>query len=187
MIPINEQGTIVLFPELAPELGYTFKEIGTHCPDAILEKDGTLIRVEFEFRSKAFHAHKHNPDDVDLIICWEDNWPNAPLPVLALEKYVTLARRTEEVKPAWWQRFLDWWRDVAVARTNMRRAIKQAKIKNHTCKFCGGTFQSHSQYTTRHVRYNGEIVMDGMVFQTCRTCGYTESTNVEYYDGMELD
>ena len=108
MIPQNEQGTIVLFSKLAEELGYTFKEIGTRCPDAILEKDGKPVRVEFEFRSKAFQAHKHNPDDVDLVICWEDNWPSCPVPVLSLETYVTLAHRTEEASPSLWQRLASW-------------------------------------------------------------------------------
>ena len=107
MIPQNEQGTIVLFSKLAAELGYTFKEIGTACPDAILEKDGQLVRVEFEHRAKTFRAHKHNPADVDLIICWENNWPESPLPVLSLERYITLSR-PEPVKTHW-QRFIERW------------------------------------------------------------------------------
>lgn len=131
MIPNNEQSTIVLFAKLALEMGYTFKEIGTRCPDAILEKDGQVIRVEFEHKAKTFRAHKHNPDDVDLIICWEDNWPESPLPVLSLEKYVTLAEaRSEPIdkpKPSLWQRFWLWyahWQQEQIERKN-------------TCSICG--------------------------------------------------
>ena len=127
MIPQNEQGTIVLFSKLAEELGYTFKEIGTRCPDAILEKDGCPVRVEFEFRSKAFQAHKHNPDDVDLVICWEDNWPSCPVPVLSLETYVTLAHRTEEATPSWWQRLFSWF-------TELRATVAESK---NNCPVCG--------------------------------------------------
>ena len=133
MIPTNEQGTIVLFSKLAEELGYTFKEIGTRCPDAILEKDGKPVRVEFEFRSKSFLAHKHNPDDVDLVICWEDNWASCPVPVLSLETYVTLAHRTEEASPSWWQRLSAWlagWK---------QRGIQQKMI----CSICGHQMGVH--------------------------------------------
>ena len=187
MIPQNEQGTIVLFSKLAEELGYTFKEIGTRCPDAILEKDDKPVRVEFEFRSKSFLAHKHNPDDVDLVICWEDNWPSCPVPVLSLETYVTLAHRTEEASPSWWQRLLNLRRDICIGLSNMRRFIKASRIENQICKFCGGGFQSRARYTTKWKKLDGSIVVDGAVFRTCRTCGYIESENVEYYEGMELD
>lgn len=127
MIPNNEQSTIVLFAKVAAEMGYMFKEMGTRCPDAILEKDGKLVRVEFEYKAKTFQAHKHNPDDVDLIICWEDDWPQSPLPVLSLEKYVTLAeirpeRPTVEVKPSLWQRLIQWQihrRQLAIEKRNL--------------------------------------------------------------------
>jgi len=131
MIPNNEQGTIVLFSKLALEMGYTFKEIGTCCPDAILEKDGKIVRVEFEHRAKNFRTHKHNPDDVDLIICWEDNWPNPPLPVLSLEKYVTLAEArpnpTPGPRPSFWQRLFLW-------RANWKNFVAEGK---RTCSICG--------------------------------------------------
>jgi len=127
MIPTNEQGTIVLFSKLAEELGYTFKEIGTRCPDAILEKDGKPVRVEFEFASRSFLSHKHDPNDVDLVICWEDNWPSCPVPVLSLESYVTLAHKTEEVTPAWWQRIFLWW-------GALKASMAQSKLG---CPACG--------------------------------------------------
>lgn len=90
MIPKNEQGVVSLFSKWAEELGYKFVSIGTACPDAIVEKDGKLIRLEFEFKSSNFRVHKHDPSKVDLIVCWEDDWVKSPLPVLSLSHYSEL-------------------------------------------------------------------------------------------------
>jgi hypothetical protein len=37
-----------------------------------------------EFRSKGFSRDQHDPEKCDLIVCWEHNWPQAPVPVLEL-------------------------------------------------------------------------------------------------------
>lgn len=91
MIPQNEQGVVALFSDFANEMGYRFVEIGTRCPDAILEKDGRRIRVEFEFHAMNFKRHRHNPEDVDLVICWDDDYEKCPVPVLSMEQYITLS------------------------------------------------------------------------------------------------
>lgn len=36
------------------------------------------IRIEFEHKSKSFKTHGHSSKDCDWIVCWEDNWPDAP-------------------------------------------------------------------------------------------------------------
>ncbi len=36
------------------------------------------IRIEFEYRSKSFKAHRHNSKRCDMIVCWEHYCPNVP-------------------------------------------------------------------------------------------------------------
>ena len=46
------------------------------------------VRVEFEYRSRNFFYHGHEVDECDVIICWQHDWPDCPLEVLALEDVV---------------------------------------------------------------------------------------------------
>jgi len=174
MIPTNEQETIALFAQLANELGYEFKEIGTRCPDAILSKNGQEIRVEFEHKSKNFQRHQHDPDDVDLVICWQDDWPTCPLPVLTLETYVTLAKPVQPVPN--WKRFLLWWKEFRLAYIDYRTEIRIARIKRKAiCDICGGkltykcNYDSQGTYTERDGMW-----MQGALTTKCVGCGITE-------------
>ena len=174
MIPMNEQGTIVLFSKLADEMGYVFKRIGTGCPDATLEKDGQRVRVEFEHKSSNFRRHKHNPDNVDLIICWEDDWPTSSVPVLCLETYTTLTR--QEPKRPWWLRFFKWQQRFAVARYNHRLAIQKAK--KTSCKYCEGQIHARCVY---HAHINEQGCIDGRVEWRCNACGYITTEPISYH------
>ena len=44
------------------------------------------MRIEFEFQARNFRAHGHDAAQCDLIICWDDNWPDCPLDVLELKR-----------------------------------------------------------------------------------------------------
>jgi hypothetical protein len=44
------------------------------------------VRIEIEFLSRNFLQHFHNPAECDLIVCWEKNWPDCPLQVIALKE-----------------------------------------------------------------------------------------------------
>ena len=47
------------------------------------------VRIEFEFMSRNFKTHGHDPKGCDLIVCWEDNWGKAaPVPVLELKNMI---------------------------------------------------------------------------------------------------
>jgi hypothetical protein len=46
------------------------------------------VRIEFEFQSKSFAWHGHDPNECDLIVCWENNWPECPLEVVELKNRV---------------------------------------------------------------------------------------------------
>ncbi len=46
------------------------------------------IRIEFEYESRNFLLHMHDPKGCDLIVCWSHNWPECPVEVLELKSLV---------------------------------------------------------------------------------------------------
>lgn len=88
--PTNENGVICLFGAMAKELGFKILRLQSECPDceALVEVAPgrwQRIRIEFEYESRNFLAHAHSLDSCDLIVCWEHNWKNSPVPVLELK------------------------------------------------------------------------------------------------------
>lgn len=87
--PDNEQGVVFLFSHLARRrFGLHVERVQAGYPDCLAYKDGKRIRIEFEYRSKNFVLHRHNPRDCDWIVCWIDDWPAKPsrLRVVELRK-----------------------------------------------------------------------------------------------------
>jgi hypothetical protein len=89
--PTNEMGVVFLFGHLALSLGFSIIRLQTAFPDAeaLREMDPgrwQLVHIEFEFESKNFLLHLHEPRDCDLIVCWKHNWEDCPLEVLELSK-----------------------------------------------------------------------------------------------------
>ena len=87
--PVNEQGVVFLFGMLADELGFVVEMVTTGFPDCEAKrrvgKDRwERTRIEFEYQSRNFHSHGHDPNGCDLIVCWEHNWPECPVEVLEL-------------------------------------------------------------------------------------------------------
>jgi hypothetical protein len=87
--PVNEQGVVFLFGMICRELGYVVEIVKQGFPDCEakrLIRPGIWqrVRIEFEFQSRTFRSHGHDPDRCDLIVCWDDNWPDCPLEVLEL-------------------------------------------------------------------------------------------------------
>ncbi|MBN8597433.1 MAG: hypothetical protein J0L78_07135 [Planctomycetes bacterium] len=88
--PTNEQGVVLLFGMLARKLGFLIEMVQTGYPDCEAKRmgaDGKLrkVRIEFEFLSSRFD---HNPDECDLIVCWEDDANPTELEVLELKRHV---------------------------------------------------------------------------------------------------
>lgn len=88
--PINEQGVIFLFGALAEKMGFQMLRIQTEYPDGealrmITENRLQRVRIEFEFESRNFRRHNHDPALCDLIVCWEHNWPESPIEVIELK------------------------------------------------------------------------------------------------------
>jgi hypothetical protein len=87
--PINEQGVVFLFGMVAKELGFLVEAIATEYPDCVAKRQirGRIggyvpVNIEFEFRSSNFH---HDPSGCDLIVCWENDWPDCPIEVIELK------------------------------------------------------------------------------------------------------
>jgi hypothetical protein len=89
--PINEQGVVFLFGIVAFDLGYVVEGIGSGYPDCeakrSIGRDGDVwerVRIEFEYKSRHFRDHGHDPTSCDVVVCWEHNWPDCPVEVLEL-------------------------------------------------------------------------------------------------------
>jgi hypothetical protein len=94
--PINEQGVVFLFGIIAYELGFIVESVQQGFPDCEAKRalDGTggrwqRVRIEFEFESRTFRDHAHDPKGADLVVCWEHNWPECPVEVLELRTAIS--------------------------------------------------------------------------------------------------
>ena len=67
--------------------------MGTEFPDIEAAREiepgrWQRVRIELEYESKNFQRHYHNPEECDLIVCWEHDWPECPLEVIELKPVV---------------------------------------------------------------------------------------------------
>ena len=91
--PENELGVAFLFSRIAPRLQFRIEKIRAAYPDCIAYRHAgdreKLVRIEFEFRSSNFRAHKHDAKDCDCIVCWEHDWPGVPdhIEVIELKRF----------------------------------------------------------------------------------------------------
>lgn len=81
--PTNEIGVVYLFGMLARELGFVVIRMQTEFPDCEVMRlvDGgrwQRLLVEFEYQSRNFLLHMHDPKQCDVIVCWEHNWAECP-------------------------------------------------------------------------------------------------------------
>ena len=88
--PTSELGVVYLFGVLHDTFDFKIESIQPGFPDCIARRQLSKnkweeLRIEFEYKSKAFLQHKHNPEEVDIIICWEHNWPNCPEEIEVIE------------------------------------------------------------------------------------------------------
>src|SRR6185437_3073492 len=102
-------GVMCLFASLATAMGFTMLHIQQAFPDCTAFRRGQdglwrIVRIEFEFESRNFLAHGHDPRGCDLIVCWKHNWDSCPVQVVELSGLVAaqhLPRRhgdTEKTK-----------------------------------------------------------------------------------------
>ena len=93
--PTNEQGVVYLFGMVSRELGFTVEAIQNAFPDCegkyILDRKKNLwagARIEFEFLASNFREHGHDASQCDYIVCWENDWPECPVPVIELRREI---------------------------------------------------------------------------------------------------
>jgi hypothetical protein len=88
--PVNEAGVVFAFGMAARKLGFTVHRIQTEFPDCeamrrVARGQWQRVRIEFEFESRNFLKHGHNPKGCDVIVCWVDNWPERPKNLQVIE------------------------------------------------------------------------------------------------------
>jgi hypothetical protein len=93
--PVNEMGVLALFCMLSRQLGFVIESVQAGFPDCeakIEVEPGRWqhFRIEFEYESRNFRDHRHDPDKCDLIVCWRHNWKDCPpnLQVLELSQVI---------------------------------------------------------------------------------------------------
>jgi hypothetical protein len=91
--PINEMGVMALFCMLSRQLGFVIESVQSTFPDCEAKMEvepgrWQHFRIEFEYESRNFKDHRHDPEKCDLIVCWRHNWKDCPpnLQVLELSK-----------------------------------------------------------------------------------------------------
>jgi hypothetical protein len=77
------------------ELGFIVEAIHASFPDCeakrLVDRQRNRwqrVRIEFEFQSSTFRDHGHDAGQCDLIVCWENNWPDCPLEVVELRSVI---------------------------------------------------------------------------------------------------
>lgn len=94
MIPTDEKGVVeaVFFKNLEfmkHALGFDKYNLQSGFPDLIVRRhDGTKLVIEFEFESRNFDRHGHDPAVVDYIICWIDNRTADDVKTISLQNFV---------------------------------------------------------------------------------------------------
>jgi hypothetical protein len=91
--PVNEMGVMALFCMLSRQLGFVIESMQSGFPDCEAKVEVAPgrwqhFRIEFEYESRNFKDHRHDPEKCDLIVCWRHNWKDCPpnLQVLELSK-----------------------------------------------------------------------------------------------------
>ena len=88
--PVNELGVMVLFGMVAAGLGLQVESVQGKFPDCMAERQVAPgkwqhLRIEFEYESKNFKLHGHDPKGCDMIVCWRHNWKECPAEIEVVE------------------------------------------------------------------------------------------------------
>jgi len=96
--PVNELGVMVLFGMMAAGLGLQVESVQGKFPDCIARRQVApgkwqYLRIEFEYESKNFKLHGHDPKGCDMIVCWRHNWKECPAEIEVVELCRLVGRR----------------------------------------------------------------------------------------------
>jgi hypothetical protein len=100
--PVNEQGVVFLFGMIAKELGFLVEAVQIGYPDCEAKRQigrgqWQRVHIEFEYESRSFAEHGHDPTVCDVIVCWRHNWSECPseIEVLELASVIESLRRSD--------------------------------------------------------------------------------------------
>ena len=96
--PMNELGVVFLFGMVAAELGFQVESLQGKFPDCeakreVVKGKWQRLRIEFEYESKNFHLHGHDPKGCDVIVCWRHNWKGCPEELEVIELCRVVGRK----------------------------------------------------------------------------------------------
>ena len=116
--PLNELGVVYLFGVLHDALGFKIESIQSGFPDCIARRQISddqweELRIEFEYKSKTFLQHKHDPKKVDIIICWKHDWKDCPEYIEVIELKSTIKVLEEITGPHKETKALTTWKEFA--------------------------------------------------------------------------
>jgi hypothetical protein len=88
--PVNELGVVYLFGLLHDTFDLKIESIQAGFPDCVARRRiapnrWEEVRIEFEYESRSFISHGHDPTGVDVIVCWKHNWTNCPEEIEIIE------------------------------------------------------------------------------------------------------
>ena len=88
----------MVFGMIHKQLGFPYiVKVGAGFPDAVvMDQDGELRRIEFEYRLSNFLLHRHDPSKWDFIICWGDDLGDRA-PDEIREKVIAIKDRLREL------------------------------------------------------------------------------------------
>ena len=99
--PVNEAGVLFLFALMARDLGFVVESLKAGYPDCEAKRlippdTWQTVRIEFEYMSRNFRDHRHDPAGCDIIVCWIHNWEECPknIEVIALKEKIAPLGRT---------------------------------------------------------------------------------------------
>jgi hypothetical protein len=128
-IPATRDGVIFLFGKVGEELSIYVEEIKVAFPICLARRytgsGWEKVKIEFEYRSADFKKKGHDPAGCDIIVCWENNWPDCPLEVIELEdRLSSLPDETVTPPDADFESFLDTLFDSLKVNDNIRKLMK---------------------------------------------------------------
>lgn len=132
IIPENESGVVGLFCRYMNRMGFKSCRIISKFPDCIaIRDDGTKLRIEFEYKSRNFWRHGHDWKRCDMIVCWEHDWVECPLPVIEMKK---IAKRKNK--------YVD---------TRKMKKKKVGPIFRNQCSICGRVLKKRVYIGSRFI------------------------------------
>jgi hypothetical protein len=135
--PTTRDGVIFLFGKVGEELNIYVEEMRAAFPAGLARRytgsGWEKVRIEFEYKSADFKKKGLDPAECDIIVCWENNWPDCPIEVIELEdRLASLPDKPVTPPDANFESFLDTLFDSLKVNDNIRRLMKSVdrQLKN---------------------------------------------------------